>query len=135
MQLANMEAQRLNCEHIAPEHILLGIIKQGPGVAVSVLEGMGVDVGVLRSLVEAGMTKGLNGEAVIMGRLPHTPAARKVVEQAVESARQLSDNYVGTEHILLGVLRVPETVAVSLLVAGGVSEAGATVKLKQLRVG
>ena len=100
MQLANQEAQRFNHEYIGTEHILLGLVKEGSGVAANVLKNLDVDLRKIRLEVEKLVQSG--PEMVTMGKLPQTPRAKKVIEYSMEEARNLNHNYVGTEHILLG---------------------------------
>src|SRR4051794_34845242 len=113
MQLANQEAQRFNHEYIGTEHILLGLVKEGSGVAANVLKNLDVDLRKIRLEVEKLVQCG--PEMVTMGKLPQTPRAKKVIEYSMEEARNLNHNYVGTEHILLGLLREQEGVAAQVL--------------------
>ena len=113
MQLANQEAQRFNHEYIGTEHILLGLVKEGSGVAANVLKNLDVDLRKIRLEVEKLVQSG--PEIVTMGKLPQTPRAKKVIEYSMEEARNLNHNYVGTEHILLGLLRENEGVAAQVL--------------------
>src|SRR6201994_4855232 len=113
MQLANQEAQRFNHEYIGTEHILLGLIKEGSGVAANVLKNLEVDLRKIRLEVEKLVQSG--PDMVTMGKLPQTPRAKKVIEYSMEEARNLNHNYVGTEHILLGLLREQEGVAAQVL--------------------
>jgi ATP-dependent Clp protease ATP-binding subunit ClpC len=113
MQLANQEAQRFNHEYIGTEHILLGLVKEGSGVAANVLKNLDVDLRKIRLEVEKIVQSG--PDMVTMGKLPQTPRAKKVIEYAIEEARQLNHNYVGTEHLLLGLLREQEGVAAQVL--------------------
>src|SRR5205085_1525820 len=113
MQLANREAQRFNHEYIGTEHILLGLVKEGSGVAANVLKNLDVDLRKIRLEVEKLVQSG--PEMVTMGKLPQTPRAKKVIEYSMEEARNLNHNYVGTEHILLGLLREQEGVAAQVL--------------------
>jgi hypothetical protein len=113
MQLANQEAQRFNHEYIGTEHILLGLIKEGQGVAGHVLQNLDIDLRKIRLEVEKIVQSG--PDMVTMGKLPQTPRARKVIEYSVEEARNLNHNYVGTEHLLLGLLREQEGVAAQVL--------------------
>jgi ATP-dependent Clp protease ATP-binding subunit ClpC len=124
MQLANQEAQRFNHEHIGTEHILLGLVKEGSGVAANVLKNLDVDLRKIRQEVEKLVQPG--PDVVHMGRLPHTPRAKKVTEYAIEEARALNHNYVGTEHLLLGLLREQEGVAAQVLM-------NLTIKLEDVR--
>ena len=113
MQLANQEAQRFNHEYIGTEHILLGLVKEGSGVAANVLKNLDIDLRKIRLEVEKLVQSG--PEMVTNGKLPQTPRAKKVVEYSMEEARNLNHNYVGTEHILLGLLREQEGVAAQVL--------------------
>jgi len=113
MQLANQEAQRLNHEYIGTEHVLLGLIKEGSGVAANVLKNLDVDLRKIRLEAEKLVQSG--PDMVTIGKLPQTPRAKKVIEYALEEARGMNHNYVGTEHILLGLLRVQEGVAAQVL--------------------
>ena len=113
MQLANQEAQRFNHEYIGTEHILLGLVKEGSGVAANVLKNLDVDLRKIRLEVEKIVQSG--PDMVTIGKLPQTPRAKKVIEYAMEEARNLNHNYVGTEHLLLGLLREQEGVAAQVL--------------------
>jgi ATP-dependent Clp protease ATP-binding subunit ClpC len=113
MALANQEAQRFNHEYIGTEHILLGLVKEGSGVGATVLKNLDVDLRKVRLEVEKLVKQG--PETVQMGKLPQTPRAKKVIEYAIEEARNLNHNYVGTEHLLLGLLREHDGVAAQVL--------------------
>jgi len=113
MALANQEAQRLNHEYIGTEHILLGLVKEGSGVGANVLKNLDIDLRKVRIEVEKLVKTG--PEMVTMGKLPQTPRAKKVIEYAIEEARNLNHNYVGTEHLLLGLLREHDGVAAQVL--------------------
>jgi ATP-dependent Clp protease ATP-binding subunit ClpC len=113
MQLANQEAQRFNHEYIGTEHILLGLVKEGSGVAANVLKNLDIDLRKIRLEVEKLVQSG--PEMVTNVKLPQTPRAKKVIEYSMEEARNLNHNYVGTEHILLGLLREQEGVAAQVL--------------------
>ncbi len=113
MALANQEAQRFNHEYIGTEHILLGLVKEGSGVGANVLKNLGVDLRKIRLEVEKLVKSG--PEMVTMGKLPQTPRAKRVIEYAIEEARNLNHNYVGTEHVLLGLLREQDGVAAQVL--------------------
>lgn len=113
MQLANQEAQRFNHEYIGTEHMLLGLVKEGTGVAANVLKNLDVDLRKIRLEVEKLVQSG--PEMITMGKLPQTPRAKKVIEYSMEEARNLAHNFVGTEHILLGLLREQEGVAAQVL--------------------
>ena len=113
MALANQEAQRFNHEYIGTEHILLGLVKEGSGVGANVLKNLGVDLRKVRLEVEKLVKSG--PEMVTLGKLPQTPRAKRVIEYAIEEARNLNHNYVGTEHLLLGLLREQDGVAAQVL--------------------
>jgi ATP-dependent Clp protease ATP-binding subunit ClpC len=113
IQLSNQEAQRFNHEYIGTEHLLLGLVKEGSGVAANVLKNLDVDLRKIRHEVEKLVRSG--PDLVTMGKLPQTPRAKKVIEYAMEEARNLGHNYVGTEHLLLGLLKEDEGVAAQVL--------------------
>jgi len=113
MALANQEAQRFNHDVIGTEHILLGLVKEGSGVGATVLKNLDVDIKKLRLEIEKHVKSG--PDMVTMGKLPQSPRAKKVIEYAIEEARALNHNYVGTEHILLGILRESEGIAAQVL--------------------
>ena len=113
MQLANQEARRLNQEYIDTEHILLGLIKEGSGVAANVLKNLDIDLHTIRLEVEKIVPPGQG--IVTKAKLPHKPQAKKVIEYSIEESRKLKHNYVGTEHLLLGLLREQEGVAAQIL--------------------
>ncbi|MBE7465601.1 MAG: ATP-dependent Clp protease ATP-binding subunit [Planctomycetes bacterium] len=113
MSLARQEAERLNHDYIGTEHILLGLVKEGSGVAASVLENLSVDLDKVRMEVEKLVKPA--PDVVTMGQLPFTPRAKKVLEYAMDEARALDHNYVGTEHLLLGLLREQEGLAAQVL--------------------
>ncbi len=111
MHLANQESQRLNLEFISPEIILLGLIKEGSGMAAHVLRSFGIDLRRVRFLVEKDLSLDFNKQpdSVVMGKLPHTPEAKQLIQFACDESKSLGHNYVGTEHLLLGYLRQKET--------------------------
>jgi ATP-dependent Clp protease ATP-binding subunit ClpC len=117
MQLANEEAKRLRHEYIGTEHVLLGLVKEGSGVAANVLKNLDIDLRKIRSEIEKIVQSG--PEMVSVGKLPQTPRAKKVIEYAIEEARKLDHNYVGTEHLLLALLREEEGVASQVLMSLG----------------
>jgi ATP-dependent Clp protease ATP-binding subunit ClpC len=119
MQLANQEAQRLNHQYIGTEHILLGLVKEGSGVAANVLKNLDIDLRKIRLEVEKIVQSG--PDIVTIGKLPQTPRAKKVIEYSIEEARNLNHNYVGTEHLLLGLLRENGGVAAEILGRLGLS--------------
>jgi ATP-dependent Clp protease ATP-binding subunit ClpC len=113
MGLARQEAQRLNHEYIGTEHILLGLVQEGSGVAANVLKNLDIDLKKIRQEVEKLVKAGPS--MVTMGQLPFTPRAKKVLELALEEASNLGHNYIGTEHILLGLIRERDGKAAKVL--------------------
>jgi ATP-dependent Clp protease ATP-binding subunit ClpA len=119
LQLANQEAQRFNHEYISTEHILLGLVKEGTGVGANVLKNLDIDLRKVRLEVEKIIQAG--PDMVTSARLPHAPRAKKVLEFASEESRQLNHNYIGTEHLLLGLIREQEGVASQVLMNLGLT--------------
>jgi ATP-dependent Clp protease ATP-binding subunit ClpC len=118
LQLANEEARSFNHPYVGTEHILLGLIREGEGVAARVLDDLGVKLPQARSAVEFIVG---TGEGTIRGEQELTARAKKVIEYAVEEARRLNHHYIGTEHLLLGLVRNGEGVATGVLDIMGVS--------------
>src|SRR5207302_7396379 len=113
LQLARKEADRFNHNYVGTEHLLLGLIKLGQGVAVNVLQKMGLDLETVRMEVEKQVGSG--PETKMVGNIPYTPRVKKVLALAGKEAKSLNHSYVGTEHILLGLLREGEGVAARVL--------------------
>lgn len=111
--LAKEEARRFNHDYIGTEHILLGLVREGEGVACAVLQNLGLDMDRLRIEVEKLITPG--SVTGVVGDIPFTPRAKKALELAAEEARTLGHNYIGTEHILLGLIREGEGLAMQVL--------------------
>jgi ATP-dependent Clp protease ATP-binding subunit ClpC len=111
--IAQEEAKRLNHDYVGPEHVLLGLIALGEGVAAQVLANLGVDLRRVRSEIEKIVGTGDN--VMLLGEIPFTPRAKKVLEYAVEEAQHMGHSYVGTEHLLLGLIREEEGVAARVL--------------------
>jgi ATP-dependent Clp protease ATP-binding subunit ClpC len=118
MNLARQEAQRFNHEYLGTEHILLGLVQEGSGVAANVLKNMAIDLNKIRSEVEKIVKTGPS--MVTMGQLPFTPRAKKVLELSMEEASNLGHNYIGTEHLLLGLIKENEGIAAQVLLNLGV---------------
>jgi ATP-dependent Clp protease ATP-binding subunit ClpC len=118
MGFARREAQRFHHEYIGTEHILLGLIQEGQGVAANVLKSMSIDLEKIRREVEKIVKSGPAMEPSV--QIPFTPRAKKVVELALEEASNLGHNYIGTEHLLLALLREQEGIAAHVLMALGV---------------
>lgn len=116
MQLANQEAHRLTCTFIGTEHLLLALCKEGSGVAALALTRLGVDI---RKIILAykSLYPHAESSAIVIGRLPHTPPVKLAINNAIEESRTLAHYYVCTEHILLGLLRVPECASTAILTA------------------
>jgi Clp amino terminal domain, pathogenicity island component len=114
--LAQEEAGLLNHNYIGTEHLLLGLLREGEGVAARALEGLGIGLDAVRVEVEEIIGQ---GESATSGRIPFTPRAKKVLELSLREALQLSHSYIGTEHILLGLIREGEGVAAQVLVKLG----------------
>jgi ATP-dependent Clp protease ATP-binding subunit ClpC len=113
INLAREEAARLGHDYIGTEHLLLGLIKEGGGVATAVLENLGLDLERIKLETEKSINMG--GGTMTLGEVPFTPRAKKVLELALEEAQSLGHNYIGTEHILLGLIREGEGVASRVL--------------------
>jgi ATP-dependent Clp protease ATP-binding subunit ClpC len=118
LTLAQEEAQRFNHNYIGTEHLLLGLVREGDGVAAKVLNNLGVELSKVRSAVEFIIGR---GEKSPTGDIGLTPRAKKVIELAVEEARRLNHSYIGTEHLLLGLVREGEGIAFGVLESLGVS--------------
>jgi ATP-dependent Clp protease ATP-binding subunit ClpC len=118
LTLAQEEAQRFNHNYIGTEHLLLGLVREGDGVAAKVLANLGVELTKVRSAVEFIIGR---GERATPGEIGLTPRAKKVIELAVDEARRLSHHYIGTEHLLLGLVREGEGIAASVLESLGVN--------------
>jgi hypothetical protein len=114
--LAQEEARLLNHNYIGTEHILLGLIHEGEGVAAKALESLGISLEAVRAQVEEIIGQ---GQSAPTGHIPFTPRAKKVLELSLREALQLGHNYIGTEHILLGLIREGEGVAAQVLVKLG----------------
>jgi len=115
MSLANQEAERFNHQFIGTEHILLGLFKEGSGRAAAILRHFGVDIDKLCLEVEQLVKARVRPDKVSAEKLPETAGAKKVIKCAIEECRSLKHRNVGTEHILLGLLRVREEVAAQVL--------------------
>ncbi|MEK7814777.1 MAG: Clp protease N-terminal domain-containing protein, partial [Chloroflexota bacterium] len=118
LSLAQEEAQRFNHNYIGTEHVLLGLVRETEGVAARVLSSLGVDLSKVRSAVEFIIGR---GEKPAQGEIGLTPRAKKVVELAVDEARRMNHTYIGTEHLLIGLLREGEGVAAGVLESLGVT--------------
>src|SRR5438876_1095771 len=144
LQLAQEEAQRFNHNYIGPEHILLGLTREGEGVAARVLTNLGVELPKVRAAVEFIIGR---GDRMVMGEIGLTPRAKKAIELAVDEAKRLNHHYIGTEHLLLGLVREGEGIAAGVLESLGInlekvrtqtilvlSQSGASQKIKEPQV-
>ncbi len=118
LTLAQEEAQRFNHNYIGTEHLLLGLVREGDGVAAKVLANLGIELNKVRSAVEFIIGR---GERSTMSEIGLTPRAKKVIELAVDEARRLNHHYIGTEHLLLGLVREGEGIAAGVLESLGVN--------------
>jgi len=120
LAMAREEAARLHHEYVGTEHILLGLIREGEGVAAAVLQNLSVDLDEVQQKIEETVKKG-KGTQATGPDLPYTSRAKKVLELAMSEARELNHSYVGTEHLLLGLLREKKGIAAQVLVDGGIT--------------
>src|SRR5213596_625939 len=120
LQMAREEAARLHHEYGGTEHILLGLIREGEGVAAAVLTNLNVDLEEIQQKIEETVKKG-KAAAAAGPDLPYTSRAKKVLELAMSEARELNHSYVGTEHLLLGLLREEKGIAAQVLTDAGVN--------------
>jgi ATP-dependent Clp protease ATP-binding subunit ClpC len=120
LQMAREEAQRLHHEYVGTEHILLGLIREGEGVAAAVLQNLNVDLDEVQQKIEETVKKGKAVQATGPD-LPYTSRAKKVLELSMSEARELNHSYVGTEHLLLGLLREEKGIAAQVLTEAGVN--------------
>ncbi len=118
LTLAQDEAQRFNHGYIGTEHLLLGLVREGEGVAARVLENMNVELPKVRTAVEFIIGR---GDRPVVGEVGLTPRAKRVIELAIDEARRLGHNYIGTEHLLLGLVREGEGIAAGVLESLGVN--------------
>ena len=112
LTLAQDEAQRFNHNYIGTEHLLLGLVREGEGVAAKVLDNLDVELAKVRTAVEFIIGR---GDRPVVGEVGLTPRAKQVIELAIDEARRLSHNYIGTEHLLLGLVREGEGIAAGVL--------------------
>jgi ATP-dependent Clp protease ATP-binding subunit ClpA len=133
LTLAQEEATRFNHNYIGTEHLLLGLIREGDGVAAKVLSSLGVELSQVQSSVEYIIGR---GDRPVVGEVGLTPRAKKVIELAVDEARRLGHHYIGTEHLLLGLVREGDGIAASVLETLGVNlEAVRTQTIQVLSTG
>ena len=129
LRLAQEEAQHLQHNYIGTEHLLLGLVREGEGVAAKVLTSLGVDLEKVRKAVEDIIG---HGDRIVLGEIGLTPRAKKVIELAVDEARLLNHRYIGTEHILLGLIREGNGIGAGVLESFGLSLQGVRAKTIQV---
>jgi prophage maintenance system killer protein len=132
VQLAQEEARLLNHNYVGTEHLLLGLLREGEGVAAKALGSLGISIEAVRAQVEELIG---HGESAPAGHLPFTPRAKKALELSLREALQLGHNYIGTEHLLLGLAREGEGVAAELLIGFGAGHARLRDQVLQLLTG
>jgi ATP-dependent Clp protease ATP-binding subunit ClpC len=118
LALGRQEAARLGHDFVGTEHMLLGLVTEGGGVAVAVLQKLGVDLAAVQQSVESVVQK---GDAAAAPDLPYTTRAKKALEFAMAEAREMRHSYVGTEHLLLGLLREEKGIGARVLIDAGVT--------------
>jgi ATP-dependent Clp protease ATP-binding subunit ClpC len=118
LSLAQEEAQRFQHNYIGTEHLLLGLVREGEGVAAKVLNKLGIELVKVRESVEFIIGR---GDRIVLGEIGLTPRAKKVIELAVDEARRMNHHYIGTEHLLLGLVREGEGIAAGVLESLGVN--------------
>lgn len=119
MALANQEGTSLNHEYLNPAHILLGLMKEGNGVASKVLENLGINLDIMRKEVAKCLKPGTD---LVLGKLPQDVMSRKIIDEAIKSSMEFKDNHVGTEHILMGILTTENNIALKILENLGLSK-------------
>ncbi|HEY4386064.1 MAG TPA: Clp protease N-terminal domain-containing protein [Ktedonobacteraceae bacterium] len=129
LSFAQEEAQRLHHNYMGTEHLLLGLVREGEGIGAMVLIDLGVNLETARQAVEDRIGR---GKHIAIGEIGLTPHARQVIEFAVDEARQLNHHYIGTEHLLLGLLREEESRGSDMLKNLGVSLQEARTKTLQI---
>jgi ATP-dependent Clp protease ATP-binding subunit ClpC len=131
MAIANEQVQLFNHQYIGTEHIFLGLVKEG-GTGAEVLKNLGVDIEKMLPEVEQLFKLKGGSDKVAEGKIPQTQNAIKVIEYAIEEARNLNHGYIGTEHILLGLLRVSEGTASQVMLNLGVNIEGSRMEIEKL---
>jgi ATP-dependent Clp protease ATP-binding subunit ClpC len=119
---ARDEAQRRHHDHVGTEHLLMGLLAEDDAVVMDVLENLGANPMVLQHSVERRVTEGQPGRVKTIADLPYTPRARVVLDQAIAAAHEFGDGYVGTQHLLLGLIRERHGIAAQELIAAGLTE-------------
>src|SRR5205807_979124 len=117
LSLSQEEAQRFQHNYIGTEHLLLGLVREGEGIAAKVLTNLGAELSRVQNAVEFIIGR---GDRIVLGEIGLTPRAKKVIELAVDEARKMHHHYIGTEHILLGLVREGEGIAAGVLESFGI---------------
>lgn len=129
IQLAQEEAQRFQHNYIGTEHLLLGLVSEGEGIGAKTLTGLGIDLEKVRKAVEGIIGR---GDRIVPGEIGLTPRAKKVIELSIDEARRLNHHYIGTEHLLLGLIREGEGIGAGVLESFGLSLQEVRAKILQL---
>src|SRR5450432_967513 len=129
LSLAQEEAQRFQHNYIGTEHLLLGLVREGEGVAAKILANLGVELNKVRSTVKFVIGR---GDRIVLDEIGLTPRSKKVIELAVDEARRLNHHYIGTEHLLLGLVREGEGIAAGVLESLGVTLERARTEMLQI---
>jgi ATP-dependent Clp protease ATP-binding subunit ClpC len=129
LSLAQEEAQRFQHNYIGTEHLLLGLIDEREGVAIKVLNKMGIEPGKIRSEIESIIGR---GDRIVLGEIGLTPRAKRVIELAVNEARAMHQHHIGTQHLLLGLLREHEGIAGMVLWRLGATLEGARAAINEV---
>jgi ATP-dependent Clp protease ATP-binding subunit ClpA len=131
LAIAREEAARLHHEYVGTEHILLGLIREGEGVAATVLQNLSVDLNELEQTINGAVKKG-SSKPTVGPDLPYTSRAKKVLELAMDEAREVHHSYVGTEHLLMGLLREAKGIAAQVLIDAGVTVEAARAEMLRI---
>ena len=118
LQFAREESARLGHDYIGTEHLLLGLVKEGQGVAVAVLANMGIQLDTLKRSIEDAVQT--SSSSMILSEVPYTPLAKQVLENSANEAREMKNNYIGTEHLLLALVKNKNGIAAQILSVYGV---------------
>ena len=130
LALARAEADRLHHDYVGTEHILLGMIRDAGGVGVAILQSLDVDPGEIKRKIDATLITGSGSRR--LPDLPYTSRAKRVLELAMHSARDHAHNYVGTEHLLLGLIRAEKGIAAQILADAGITENAARIEMLRI---
>ena len=135
LAMAREETERLNHDSVGTEHVLLGLVRLNEGSAIAALRGMGTDPGAIRQLIEHTVARGPESAHARGPDRPYTSRAKKVLELSMTEARELHDAYVGTEHVLLGLLREEKGIAAQVLTEMGLTLGAVRAEIVRLNFG